>query len=249
VVSSLTRRARPLRCGFAAGADTVRGSPSGVLAGDTRQPPANITIALIDGWSGSPPSTATYPTGPFDLSSVPVGGLPLTSVVSYPAPVSVCIERVLSTLGELCCAPWQSEIGSRDTKGVLCQMTVPDRMPPQLQAWLRANGKGDMVDRGFQPLVAFIVATGQGLPPMPDDVLAIWALMLASERIMVLQGSMAFIRQTRRARKSDEQIRRMLLLGKDTSLDEHLDELQGEVTDIQTKMVEPNNGAAEQAQQ
>lgn len=128
-------------------------------------------------------------------------------------------------------------------------MNFPDQCPPQLQAWLRANGKGNLIDRGFQPLVAFTVATGQGLPPMPDDVLAVWAHTLRTERIMVLQGSMAFIRQSRRARRSDEHIRRMLLLGKDTSLDEHLDELQGEVTDIQTKMVEPNSGDAEPAQQ
>jgi len=130
-------------------------------------------------------------------------------------------------------------IASPRYEEVLCQMKLPDPMPPQLQAWLRANGKGKMVDAGFQPMVAFTVAAGQGLPPMPDDVLGIWALMLGTERIMVLQGSIAFIRQARRARKTDEQIRRMLLLGKDTSLDEHLDKLQGEVREIQTKMVEP----------
>ncbi len=100
---------------------------------------------------------------------------------------------------------------AHDTK-VLCQMKPVYPMPPPLQAGLRANGKGKMVDAGFQALVAFTVAAGQGLPPMPDDVLRIWALTLATGRIMVLQGSMAFIRQARRAGKSDEQIRRALLL-------------------------------------
>ncbi len=76
---------------------------------------------------------------------------------------------------------------AHDTK-VLCQMKPQHSMPPPLQAWLRANGKGNMIAAGFQPLVAFTLATGQGLPPMPDDVLGVWALTLATERIMVLQG-------------------------------------------------------------
>jgi hypothetical protein len=124
---------------------------------------------------------------------------------------------------------------------VLCEMNLSDPMPPQLQAWLKANGKGNMVDAGFQPLVAFTVAADQGLPPMPDDVLQIWSLLLATGRIMVLQGSMAFIRQARRAGKSDEQIRRALLLGRDIFLDQHLDELQRQVMDIQTMRLEAHN--------
>jgi hypothetical protein len=128
-------------------------------------------------------------------------------------------------------------------------MKRPDRIPPQLQSWLRANGKGEIVDAEFHPMVAFTLGAGQqGMPPMPDDVLAIWGLMLAGERIMVLQGSMALISQARRAGKSDRQILRMLLLSKDVSLDVHVGKLQRGVEDIQARMVDSGIGDADPAQ-
>lgn len=117
------------------------------------------------------------------------------------------------------------------------QMTTSDQIPLPLQSWLKANGKGELADAGFRPLVAFTLGTGQqGMPPAPDDVLAIWGIVLAADRIMVLQGSMALIRQARRAGKSDGQVRRMLLLSEDVPLDGHVAKLQREVEDIQTRM-------------
>ena len=74
---------------------------------------------------------------------------------------------------------------------------------------------------------------------MPDDVLGIWALTLATGRIMVLQSAMAFIRQCRRAGKSNEQICGALLLAKDTSLDGRLEEMRHEVENIQVGMADP----------
>lgn len=118
-------------------------------------------------------------------------------------------------------------------------------MPPPLHAWLTANGKGGLVDAGLQPLVTFTVAGGQGLPPMPDDVLGIWALTLATGRIMVLQSEMAFIRQCRRAGKSDEQICGALPLANDTSLDERLEQMRHEVENIQVGMADPKFGRTE----
>lgn len=123
-------------------------------------------------------------------------------------------------------------------------MKMPDLIPQALKIWLTANGKGEIADAGFHPMVAFTLGTGQqNMPPVPDDVLTTWARAISTERIMVLQGSMALIRQAHRAGKSDEQVRRMLLLDGDTSLDNHFDLLQREVTHLQARISEATNGA------
>ena len=72
-------------------------------------------------------------------------------------------------------------------------------------------------------------------------------LALAGERILVLQGSMALIRQARRAGKSDGQVCRMLLPTDHVSLDEHVGKLQREIEDIQARMRGTGLGDADPA--
>ncbi|GAA2016516.1 hypothetical protein JL107_09965 [Nakamurella flavida] len=83
--------------------------------------------------------------------------------------------------------------------------------PEPLKGWLEANGQDHLASAGLHPLVTFTLGAAQeGMPPLPADVLAGWALTLVNERVMLLQSTMAYLDRARRAGMSDPEITRSL---------------------------------------
>lgn len=103
---------------------------------------------------------------------------------------------------------------------------LPDRTKA-LKTWLQANGLGSMTEAGFAPLGMYTLASGRPhLPPMPNQVLFDWSLLLDDAIIHGQQSAAAFIGEARKAGIPDERIRRALQVDDDVDLDQHADQLR-----------------------
>lgn len=102
---------------------------------------------------------------------------------------------------------------------------LPDRTKA-LKTWLQANGRGSMTEAGFAPLALYTLASRRpDLPPMPNDVLFSWSLLLDDAVIHGQQSAAAFVGEARKAGIPDERIRRALQVDDDIDLDKHADQL------------------------
>lgn len=105
---------------------------------------------------------------------------------------------------------------------------LPDRTKA-LKTWLQANGRGSMTEAGFPPLALYSLASRRpDLPPMPNDVLFNWSILLDEAIIHGRQAAAAFIGEARKAGIPDERIRRALQVDDHVDLDEHADQLRAE---------------------
>ncbi|TKV57004.1 hypothetical protein FDO65_19495 [Nakamurella flava] len=86
-----------------------------------------------------------------------------------------------------------------------------------------------MTEAGFAPLALYtLAARRQNLPPMPNDVLFDWSLLLDEAVIHGRQSATAFVGEARKAGIHDERIRRALQVDDDVDLDEHAAQLRAD---------------------
>lgn len=103
---------------------------------------------------------------------------------------------------------------------------LPDRTKA-LKAWLQANGLGSMTEAGFAPLALYMLAARrQNLPPMPNEVLFEWIILVDEAVIHGRQAAAEFVGEARKSGISDERIRRALQVDDDVDLDQFAAQLR-----------------------